>query len=130
MIKNKSGEKFGAGLLVVLLAVSVSLFSFITEENKITGFAALEPAQQNAVKTSGLHNLRDFRDINSLASMAAGNYYIDENGIVYWADDESMPAIGQLNNFDEILKNRSIYIDSDGRVGYPLSGISQNEKPK
>lgn len=127
MIKNKSRDKFGAGLLIVLLAVSVSLFSFITEENKITGLAALESAQKNSQQTFGL---RDFKDINSLASMAAGNYYIDENGIVYWMDDESMPAIGQLNNFDEILKNRSIYIDSEGRIGYPLSGISPNEEPE
>ncbi len=130
MIKGKSGERFGAGLLVVLLTASVSLFSFITEENKITGLAALESAQQNAVKASGLHDLRDFKDINSLSSLAAGNYYIDEKGIVYWTDDESMPAIGQLNNFDEILKNRSIYIGNEGRIGYSLNGISPNENQK
>ena len=53
--------------------------------------------------------------------LAAGNYYIDENGIVYWTDDSSSPAIAKVNSIDESQKNRPIYIDNNGNVGYSIS---------
>ena len=127
IIKNKLGEKFGFGVFIVFLAMAISLFSFISEENKITGLVALESVPQNLVKTS---DLMDIKDINSLSSLAAGNYYVDERGIVYWIDDDSRPAVGQLNNFDENLKNRNIYIDKYGRIGYVLNPVSVNENTK
>jgi len=124
LIKNKIGENFGFGVFIVFLAMAISLFSFISEENKVTGLVTLESVPQNAVKAS---DLMDIKDINSLGSLAAGNYYVDENGVVYWTDDESRPAVGQLNNFDENLKNQEIYIDRYGRVGYTLNPILANE---
>ena len=124
LIKNKIGEKFGFGVIIVFLAMAISLFSFVSEENKITGLVIFEDVAQNIVRTS---DLRDFKDVNSLSILAAGNYYINENGIVYWVDDESSPAVGQLNNFDENLKNQEIYIDNYGRIGYVLIPL-ENEK--
>ena len=76
IIKNKLGEKFGFGVFIVFLAMAISLFSFISEENKITGLVIFEDVTQNIVRTS---DLRDFKDVNSLSILAAGNYYVDEN---------------------------------------------------
>ena len=127
LIKNKIGENFGFGIFIVVFAIIISLFAFLSEENKITGLVIFEDVAQNIVKAS---DLMDIKDINLLGSLAAGNYYINENGIVYWVDDESRSAVGQLNNFDENIKNRNIYIDNYGRIGYVLNPILVNENTK
>ncbi|MBI4140769.1 hypothetical protein HY485_02935, partial [Candidatus Woesearchaeota archaeon] len=44
--KNKIGESFQFGLFIVLFAIAISLFAFVSEENKITGFAAFENNQK------------------------------------------------------------------------------------
>ena len=123
MLKNKSGEEFGFGVFIVFLAVAISLFAFISEENQITGLVTIETTSQNFVKASDLMNIKD---INSLGSLAAGNYYIDGNGIVYWTNNDSKVAIAQLNNFDENMKNKEIYIDKYGRIGYVLNPVLPN----
>lgn len=127
LIKSKIGENFGFGVFIVFLAMAISLFAFISEKNKITGLVISEEVTQNVVKTS---DLMDIKDINSLSSLATGNYYVDEKGVVYWTDDESRPAVGQLNNFDENLKNQEIYIDNYGRIGYVLNVVFVNGNQK
>ena len=122
---NKKGEKFGIGLFIVFLAVSISLFAFITEENKITGFATLENNEEEVILQN---NLMEFNDVNLLSTLAAGNYYIDSYGTVYWIDDNSKPAIAKVNFADESQKNRHIYIDDEGRIGYVLNPISIIQK--
>ena len=119
-IKNKSGEKFGFGIFIVFLSISISLFSFVTEENKITGFAV----QENKLEATKITmpKLLEFNDIKSL-SLAAGNYYADSDGTVYWIDDESKPAVARVKYVDESQKNRSIYIDGDGNIGYVLKPL-------
>lgn len=117
--KNKSGENFGFGLAFIVLSMAISILAFISEGSKITGFATL--SQEDAFVKSA--DLRDFEDVDSLGRLAQGNYYIDNNGIVYWIDDESMPAVGQLNIVEDSQKNRHIYIDSNGRIVYVLSSI-------
>ena len=124
LLKNKLGESFEFAIILITISIALSLIAFISEENKITGLVTSEAAPQNLVNTP---DLMDIKDINSLGSLAAGNYYVDENGIVYWIDDESRLAIAQLNNFDENLKNREIYIDKYGRIGYVLNVILSNE---
>ena len=119
--KNKSGEKFSVGLFIILLTTSISLFAFITEENKVTGYATLENTQEEAQIIP--QNLIGFNNVNSLSTLSAGNYYIDSKGIVYWVDDESSPAIAKIQFIDESQKNRYIYIDDNGRVGYVLITI-------
>lgn len=121
LTKNKSGEKFNIGLFVVALAISVSLFAFISEENKVTGFVIVEANQERQIPQPVL---LEFNDVDSLSTLAAGNYYIDENGIVYWIGDESRPAIAKVNFVDESQKNRHIYVDNEGRIGYVLNSIS------
>ena len=124
LVKNKIGEEFGFGMFIVFLSMAISLFAFISEENQITGLVTFEAAPQIVVKAS---DLIDIKDINSLGSLATGNYYVDENGVVYWIDDESRPAVAQLNNFDENLKNKEIYIDKYGRIGYVLNPVLSNQ---
>ncbi len=125
LIQNKSGEKFNFGLFVILLSISVSLFAFISEENKVTGFVVAEENQKIVQIQQPI--LLDFKDVNSLSTLSAGNYYIDENGIVYWIDDEAKPAIAKVTFVEESQKNRNIYIDDDGRIGYVLNPISITE---
>ncbi|MBI2649738.1 hypothetical protein HYX04_00315 [Candidatus Woesearchaeota archaeon] len=130
LTKNKTGEKFGFGVLIVFLAMAISLLSFISEENKITGFAALEDdgrdAMQNNIQIIP-SNLIEFDEVKSLSTLAPGNYFIDDDGIVYWTDDESRPAIAIVNSHDETYENRNIYIDDNGNIGYVLSSVLINE---
>ena len=119
LIKNKSAEKFGSGILIVLITMSLSLFSFVTEENKITGLAVSNVEINN-------NDLLEFDNIKLLGYMSKGNYYIDNEGIVYWADDSSKPAVAMIKNIDESQKSRNIYIDESGRVGFVLKPVSVN----
>ncbi|MBI2656134.1 hypothetical protein HYX03_00155 [Candidatus Woesearchaeota archaeon] len=119
IIKNKSGESFGVALAAIFLSISIFSIAFISEGSKITGFAVKENVDVNVQPI-----LVMFKDVNSLSTLAAGNYYIDSDGIVYWMDDESKPAIAKVNFVDESQKNRQIYIDDNGRVGYVLNPIS------
>jgi len=121
--KSKKGESFQLAVFIVFLSIAVSMFAFISEENKITGFAAFENNQEINIQD----NLIEFKNIKSLSTLAAGNYYIDGNGIVYWIDDESIPAIAKVDFVDENQKNQHIYIDNEGRIGYVLNIISINE---
>lgn len=111
--KNKLGKKFGNGLIVILLSVTIVMLAFVSENNKITGFVVTEISEAQ-------QSLMEFKDVNSLSSLAAGNYYIDSNGVVYWLDDESKPAVAKVNFVDETQQNRHIYIDDQGRIGYVL----------
>ena len=120
---NKKSENFGIGLIMTVAAISISLFSFMTEEKSITGFAAASVDYPN-IETS---NLIIFNDVHSLSVLSAGNYYIDGNGIVYWTDDEITPPVASIKNVDELQKNKYIYIDAEGNIGYILESISINE---
>lgn len=118
--KNKLGERFGFGLFIIFLAMTVSLFAFISEDSKITGFAAIS-TEPGIVVISNV--FIEFNDFKSLQTLSAGNYYVDNEGIVYWIDDESRPAIAIVKYHDEIQENRHIYIDDEGRIGYVLESI-------
>jgi len=127
IFKNKSGEKFGFGIFIVLFAISVSLFAFVSEDNNITGFATQE-IQNQEIKINPA-NLPEFKEINSLGSLAVGNYFVDENGMVYWDEDALKIPMAKINFLVENQKNREIYIDSRGRIGYVLGNlVNQNEK--
>ncbi|MBI2652141.1 hypothetical protein HYX00_01635 [Candidatus Woesearchaeota archaeon] len=119
LLKNKLGESFGFGLVLVILSIGIFSLAFISENNKITGFVAYAP--ENTYATPA--NLIEFNDVNSLATLSAGNYYVDGNGVVYWMDDESKPAIAKVNFIDESQRNKHIYIETQGRVGYVLDSI-------
>ena len=92
------------------------------------------------------NNLIELKNIDSLKTLAIGNYYVDGDGIVYWIDDmseidrfpsmlkntpralargrvfdKSKLAIAKVNFIDGVHKNRHIYIDKEGRIGYVLN---------
>jgi len=114
--KNKRGESFEFGLTIVLLSIIITVFAFISENNNITGFAAISDATNHIEP-----QLPEHKDVDSLASLAPGNYFIDGDGIVYWIDDEAWPAIAKVKLLDGAQKNRHIYIDARGNIGYVLS---------
>ncbi len=132
LIKNKKSENFRNSVFVIILSITISMLAFVTENNKITGFVISEDSTDITTTNDEIiipDNLMEFYDINSLAILAAGNYYIDADGIVYWIDDESRPAIAKVNFVDESQKNRHIYIDDQGRIGYVLQSIPiENEQ--
>lgn len=110
--KNKVGEKFSSALAVIVLSMGIFMFAFMGEESQITGFVVSE--------SEAVPSLMEFKDVNALSTLGAGNYYIDSEGIVYWLDDETKPAIAKVNFVDEAQQNRHIYIDEQGRIGYVL----------
>ena len=114
-LKNRKGEHFGFALSIIFLSMAVSFLAFTTEDNKITGFAA--SASHGAMSL----DLMEFDGVSSLRNLAEGNYYIDNYGLVYWADDESRPLIAKVNYLDDAQKNRNIYIDDYGNIGFVLS---------
>lgn len=123
---NKKGENFSFGVGVIVLSMVISLFAFISEDKDLVGLAASSLGARDADLeiTINYNELMEFKDIGSLSTLAAGNYYIDNDRIVYWIDDESKPAIAKVNFVDESQKNRYIYIDNEGRIGYVLVPIS------
>ncbi|MBI2659036.1 hypothetical protein HYX05_02975 [Candidatus Woesearchaeota archaeon] len=125
-MNNKKGEKFGFGLFVVVFSIVISLFAFVSENSRTAGFAVLEANENGGVQyniDAALSNLIEFDKINSLSTLAPGNYFIDDDGIVYWIDDDSRPAIAIVKSHDEIYENKLIYIDDEGRIGYVLESI-------
>ena len=111
--KHKQKDHFTAAIVGIALLITISLIALKTGGSQVTGYA-VSSANENAQNQA----LREFNDVKSLGTLAPGNYYIDGSGVVYWMDDESMPAVGKLTRVDESQKSRNIFIDNDGRVGY------------
>ena len=111
---DKRAGHFNSALLAIVLSISVVSLAFLSEEN-LTGFVAYEE-QDSAIEP----NLLVFDNVESLRTLSAGDYYIDGNGIVYWAEDDSMPAIARVSSIGESQENRKIHIDNEGRIGYLL----------
>ena len=109
IIKNKTGESINYGLILVLVSIAAFAIVFISENFKTTGFATIE-TQTNEL------SLREYNDVGSLRSLAPGNYYIDQDGIVYWLDDNSKPPIAKVNFVLDSQKNAHIYINNEGNI--------------
>ena len=113
-MNNKKGEHFNSALIVILMSIAVSLLAFMGEDNlnKVTGFAVSDSYSQEQP------TLLQFKSVSSLGSLSSGRYYIDEEGMVYWMDDNSRPAIGKITYLSDSQKNREVYVDKNGNVGY------------
>ena len=120
---NNSGEHFSFAVNLVATIIAVSLFAFMTESNKATGYSISNLAEKQVDEKNIGYNsgLMEFKDVNSLATLAAGTYYIGNDGIVYWFDDDSKLAMAKVKIVDEAQKNRLIYIDDRGNIGYVLN---------
>lgn len=117
MNQNKSPDEiFSEALLVTSLVITITLFAFIGEDSKITGFAAAE----NKGGTTIEHYLFEFDDMKYLGYLPTGHYYIDNDGIVYHINENLRNPIAKIKFIDEIHKDRHVYVDDYGRVGYVL----------
>ena len=114
---NKRAEHFNIALTVILVSIVVSLFAFRSEDNKVTGFAVSDSNSASQAQP----NLLQFRSVSSLSTLSSGTYYIDGDGIVYWFDDNSMPPVGKITYLQDSQKNRKVYVDKDGNVGYLIN---------
>lgn len=114
--KSKKAEHFSFALLVIVLSIAVVSLAFLSEDRSLTGFVAYEEQELVIVKP----DLIAFDNVNSLRTLSAGNYYIDGNGVVYWIDDESKPAVAKVSSIAESQENRKIHIDNEGNIGYLL----------
>ena len=114
MTEHKPKKHFHLAMLVMFLSIGITMLAFISEDNKTTGYVVSEISEQSS------QSMTEFSDVNSLSALAAGNYYIDNNGVVYWTDDGSKPIVGKISNIQYIQKNKKIYIDNNGNVGYVL----------
>lgn len=113
-MNNKKGEHFNSALIVILLSIAVSLLAFMGENksNKVTGYAISDSYTQDQ------SDLLQFKSVSSLGTLTSGRYYIDGESIVYWMDDNSRPAIGKITYLSDSQRNREVYVDKDGNVGY------------
>ncbi len=108
---HKQKDHFNSALIVILLAIAVPLFAFMNEGRDYAGLAT-------SPVTVEFQAFQEYNDVNSLRTLAPGTYYIDNDGTVFWLDDESRPAVAKVNYADESQKNRAIYIDNEGNIGY------------
>ena len=115
--KSESRDHFNFALTLILISITVSIIAFVSEDKKITGFATVSTDSEETIITQ---ELREFNNVDELSTLAPGNYYVDDSGIFYWLDDESSPAIAKVNFVRDEQKNRHIYIDNSGNVGYVL----------
>ena len=112
MSREKS-PSFVAGLLFILASVSVFSVAFFSEQNSLTGLVV---ANQKTIEPSPV--LKQYNDVSSLAELSPGKYYINSNGIVYYMDDKSRFAVASVSHLDDSQKDRFVYIDTNGNIGY------------
>lgn len=113
--KHKDKDHFKSALVAVSLVIFISLIGLMSGQNNITGFATSTSYNSDAATQT---NVKEYNNVKSLEVLAPGNYYIDANGFVYWMDDEVTPAVAKVTYVRDEQKNRKIYIDDQGNVGY------------
>jgi hypothetical protein len=114
--KRKEKDHFKIALLLIYLTIVISLVAFKSADNSITGHIVNQNDLQYIEE-----NLPEYGYIGELETLSPGNYFVDEKGIIYWIDDESRPAVGKVNFLYDVQKNRQLYIDNDGNIGYIVS---------
>src|SRR3989338_4007313 len=113
--KSRRGEHFKIALGAVVGVILLSVLAFMSGHKGVTGYVV----DSDSVAESGSpETVAEFEDLSSLSSLSPGTYYIDSYGTVYWLGDSSRVAVGGLNYFTESQKNRMIYIDNEGNLGY------------
>ena len=110
---HKHKNHFNAALWLVIISISIIALAFISEGG-LTGFAVKEPS--NEIEQLVV----EFDDFKSLESLSPGNYYVDGEGNVYWLDGSLVPVVAKVRNIEESQKNRHIYIDDRGNVGFVI----------
>ena len=114
---QKRGESFNSALIAILLSIAIFSIAFIGEDSGITGLVI--DTEPNYIASQSA--LIQYNDVDSLGSLAAGDYFIDNGGVVYWLIDDAKIAVAVIEYVDEVHQNRHIYIDDEGNIGYVLS---------
>ena len=110
---NKRAEHFNSALIVIIISIAVVSTAFLSENRNLTGLVVYN--EQLVIEKP---NLIVFDNVNSLRTLAPGDYYIDGDGIVYWVEDDSKPAIAKVSSLAKSQKNRKVHIDNEGNIGY------------
>jgi len=103
---------------LILISITVSIIAFVSEDKKITGFATVSTDSEETIITQ---ELREFNNVDELSTLAPGNYYVDDSGIVYWLDDSSLPVVARIRHLQDDQRGIKVYVDSNGNVGYIIS---------
>jgi hypothetical protein len=111
--KPKHKDHFAAALLAVIISMTVFSLAFMGG-NGVTGYAVNEQSQ---VKYAVI----EFNEFKDIATLSPGNYYVNNDGLVYWLDEPSLLVVAKVNNLDEFSKSRKVYVDKEGNIGYPIS---------
>ena len=112
--KPKHKNHFNSALIAVVVLMAIVSIAFMSE-NSFTGYVVSEEQVQIVQQVPELENFK------SLETLSPGNYYVDNEGVVYWLDDESLPAVAKVRNINDDQRSRKIYIDNEGNVGYLLN---------
>ena len=116
LFRKKNANHFKFSVLVVTFTIVVSLIAFMTEESKISGYSTYTSQISDSNQV-----FNEYENVEALGTLAKGNYYIDNDGYVYWIEPYTKPLVARVKHLDESQKNRQIYIDSSGNIGYVLS---------
>ena len=116
--KHREKDHFKSALVAVALVTFISLIGLMSGQNNLTGFAT--STSYNADAATQI-NVKEYNNVKSLGVLNPGNYYIDANGFVYWMDDDSTPAVAKVKTLTDDQRNRKIYIDDQGNVGYIIN---------
>ena len=111
---KKEKNHFLTAMLIVSALILIFSLGFLSESAEITGKAIYENSNLQ-------YDLALYESVEDLGVLAPGNYFIDHEGIVFWTDDDSRPAIGKVAMLEQSQGNRHIYIDMNGNVGYLFS---------
>lgn len=114
--RTRNEDKFGVGILLIILSISVTMFGFLSEERNIVGYAAGE----NRAINEGNAILYAY---NSLSELSPGKYFVYDDGSVYSIEEYAKLFVGKVKHVQEIHKNRNLYVDRNGNVGYVLDVV-------
>ena len=119
----KRNNSFEIGILFIVSAISITMLGFLSEEKNLAGHAA-------ANENTGYAVFNDnplFHNLDSLSELSPGNYIVYDNNLVYSVEDDARLLVGKISHIQDFQKNKYIYVDRDGNVGYVLDLIENGE---
>lgn len=112
-------DKFTYGIFLIVSFILLSTLAFLNEDKNITGYViAGESANHESASA-----LSEFNSLNSLAQLSPGLYYVYADGYVYSVDDYARLLVGKINRLDDPQKDKLVYIDRNGNIGYVLDFV-------
>lgn len=113
---TRNEDKFGIGILLIFLSISVTMLGFLSEEKNIVGYAA---AKEPAIITDN----SVFENIDTLSELSPGKYFVYDDGSVYSIEDDARLLVGKVKHIQDVQKNTYLYVDRNGDIGYVLDTV-------